>query len=103
MIEGSNGVSSGNKVVPESIEEPDEKSTVDSNVFKDIGFKPKFSYFSGSHRTINLRWSELSLSIGDTNILKNINGHVSSGSVSALMGPSGSGKSSLLVEISFKF
>ena len=68
----------------------------EGTVFQGIGFDPKFEYFTSSPKKVNLTWRHIGLKIRRKEILKGITGHVSSGSVCALMGPSGAGKSSLL-------
>lgn len=65
--------------------------------FNDIGFDPKFSYFTGNRKEATLSFHNISLKIGNNQILHNITGQVESGTVCALMGPSGAGKSSLMV------
>lgn len=72
-------------------------ASAEVEVFKDVEFNPTFDHFTSGYRAVNLEWKSVSLTIGKKEILKNITGHVSSGSVCALMGPSGAGKSSLLV------
>ena len=54
------------------------------------------SPLSAVHKATSLRWNELCMSIGDVRILKNTWGVVESGKLCAIMGPSGSGKSSMM-------
>lgn len=65
-----------------------------SSPYFDPNTKPLFASFEVERA--NLRWENLSLSIGSKDILKKTTGHVDAGSVTAILGPSGAGKSSLL-------
>jgi len=44
----------------------------------------------------SLEWTDVTLSIGDKEILNSVSGHVSQGEMACILGPSGSGKSTLL-------
>lgn len=64
--------------------------------FNEMGFEPKFEYFNRSRKDATLSWKDINLTIGKKQILFGITGQVEAGSVCALMGPSGAGKTSLM-------
>lgn len=64
--------------------------------FQDMGFKPDFDCFSDRRKNTTLSWKNIGLKIKDRQVLSNVTGQVLSGTVCALMGPSGAGKTSLM-------
>eukprot|EP00924_Labyrinthula_sp_SR-Ha-C_P013400 maker-scaffold_5-snap-gene-1.57-mRNA-1 protein AED:0.26 eAED:0.26 QI:181/1/1/1/1/1/2/123/652 len=67
------------------------------DMFQDIDFNPQFSYFrAGEKRKVDLEWRNIDYFIKEKQILRGVTGRVDGGEVTALMGSSGAGKSSLM-------
>eukprot|EP00924_Labyrinthula_sp_SR-Ha-C_P011236 maker-scaffold_48-snap-gene-1.43-mRNA-1 protein AED:0.30 eAED:0.30 QI:5/1/1/1/1/1/2/79/656 len=67
------------------------------NTFSTLDFDPSFTYFQQNRESnTTLEWSNISYSIRKKQILNKVSGRVESGEVTALMGSSGAGKTSLM-------
>eukprot|EP00924_Labyrinthula_sp_SR-Ha-C_P008281 maker-scaffold_11-snap-gene-8.38-mRNA-1 protein AED:0.01 eAED:0.01 QI:70/1/1/1/1/1/2/23/655 len=67
------------------------------DLFHEVDFDPHFSYFASEKKLkTDLQWVDLNYKIKEKKILNNITGRVEGGDVTALMGSSGAGKTSLM-------